>query len=80
MHSRIASPSSWTTASYGDAAHTSPMELSALSDHLGACHDSRGRLFTLRCVADALHRFMASRLVTTVVLLGVLVLAGALAA
>ena len=80
MNSPAATPSSWSTASFGDAASTSPMELSALSDHLDLCHGARGRLFTVRCAADALHRFMASRLVTTVVLLGMLVVAGALAA
>lgn len=70
----------WSTASFADAADTSPMELSALSDHLGLCHGARGRWFTLRCAADALHGFMASRLVTTVLLVGLLALAGALAA
>ncbi len=80
MNSSAASSSIWSTASFADAADTSPMELSALSDHLDQCHGARGRLFTVRCAADAVHRFMASRLVTTVLLVGVLALAGALAA
>ncbi len=79
MISPVAASSSWSTASYGDAANTSPMELSALSDHLDLCHGARGRLFSVRCAADTVHRFMAARLVTTVLLLGLVVVAGAMA-
>jgi hypothetical protein len=57
----------WSTSSYGTPVETSPMELSALCDHLGRCQDSRGRLFTLRCVAETLDRFVAPRFVTTLV-------------
>lgn len=57
----------WTTASFGDTAETSPMELSALGDHLSHCRSSRGRLFNLRCHAASAHRFVAARFVTTVV-------------
>ena len=59
----------WTTASFGDTAETSPMELSALGDHLSDCRSSRGRLFNLRCHAASVHRFVAARFVTTVVVL-----------
>lgn len=79
MISPVATSTTFSTASFGDAANTSPMELSALSDHLGLCHGARGRLFSVRCAADAVHRFMAARLVTTVLLLGVVVVAGAMA-
>ena len=63
----------WTTASFGDNVDTSPMELSALGDHLGRCHDSRGRWFVLRIAADTLDRFMAARFVTTMVLVALLI-------
>ncbi len=55
----------WTTSSYGDTADTSPMELSALSDHLDVCKTLKGRLFDARCAAEAMHGFVVSRFVTT---------------
>ena len=62
----------WSTASFGDTADTSPMELSALSDHLDLCRGLRGRGFSARCRAEEVHGFVASHLVTTV--LGAVVL------
>lgn len=70
--SDIVSPS-WSTSSFGDAADTSPMELSALGEHMDLCNGLRGRLFKLRCAADALQRAMAARFVTSFVLLALLV-------
>lgn len=58
---------SWSTASFGDDAQTSPMELSALGSHLDQCKCATGRLFAARCVADSMHGFVAPRLVTTLV-------------
>ena len=55
----------WSTSSYGDTADTSPMELSALGDHLDRCQALTGRLFNARCVAETMHGFVASRFVTT---------------
>ena len=57
----------WSTASFGEAADTSPMELSALGEHLGRCNGSRGRMFNLRRMGEAVHGFVASRFVTTLV-------------
>lgn len=36
----------WRTASFGDAPDTSPMELSALGEHLDLCIGSKGRTFS----------------------------------
>ncbi|WP_310462306.1 hypothetical protein [Sphaerotilus sp.] len=55
----------WSTASFGETADTSPMELSALGDHLDLCRGLRGRLFAARCRAEVVHGFVASHLVTT---------------
>ncbi len=63
----------WSTASFGDSADTSPMELSSLGDHLSTCHASRGRLFGLHCVAERLHGVVAPRFVTTLVLATLLI-------
>jgi hypothetical protein len=57
----------WSTASFGQSAETQPMELSGLSEHMDSCKGAHGRLFTLRCVAEAADRFIAARLVTTLV-------------
>lgn len=68
----ITSPS-WSTASFGDTADTSPMELSALGDHLDRCKGSRGRLFVLQSVAETLNSFVAARFVTTLVVVALLI-------
>lgn len=68
----------WTTASMGAHADTSPLELSALGDHLGRCQTGRGPLFALRCAADATHGLVAPRFVTTLVVLAVLLSAAVL--
>lgn len=62
----------WSTASIGDAADTSPAELSELGEHLGHCRRWSGRLFTLQCRAQRLHAFVAGRIVTTLVVVGLL--------
>ena len=68
MNSQADATPFWTTSSFGDAPDTSPMELSALEDHFAVCKQSHGRLFSAQCLAEAMHGFMAPRLVTTLVL------------
>ena len=65
MNTRVIGKSNWSTASFGDAVDTSPMELSAMAEHLDVCRG--GRMFSLQCAAAIAHRFMASRFVTTAV-------------
>ena len=65
MNSPAAVSPRWTTASFSDSADTSPMELSELGAHVSRCNGSRGRWFTLRCLADTVHDFVAPRFVTT---------------
>ncbi len=73
MHtSSIAAPR-WSTSSFGNAADTSPTELTALGEHLDRCHAQRGRLFDARCIAESMHGFVASRLVTTLVVATLLI-------
>jgi hypothetical protein len=55
----------WSTASFGDTPDTSPMELSALGEHLDVCRGLRGRLFAARCRVEGVRGFVASHLVTT---------------
>ncbi len=61
----VGRPPFWATAA--GSPDTSPLELSALGDHVGRCNGSRGRLFALGCVADAVVGFVAPRFVTTLV-------------
>lgn len=58
----------WATASFADAADTTPMEISALEAHVDRCNGSRGRMFRLQCAADAMIGFVAPRFVTTAVI------------
>ena len=64
---------SWSTASFGEPAHTSPGELSALGQHMHQCQGLRGRVFTLRCAGELLHRTLGSRIVTTVTVAAALI-------
>ena len=63
----------WSTASFGNAADTTPMELSALGEHLDTCHGERGRLFGLRCKADVVRGFVATRFVTSLLAVALLI-------
>lgn len=78
MNTTILATRSWSTASFGESADTSPMELSALGEHLDQCRASRGRLFGLRCAVERMHGFVAPRFVTTLVVAAVLIGIGCL--
>lgn len=68
MKTDVAADARWSTASIPFAASSLPTELSVLGEHLDHCRTLSGRLFALRCWADAAHRFVASRLVTSALL------------
>lgn len=63
----------WSTASFGDNVDTTPMELSALGEHLDLCKESRGRWFSLQCVAERANAFLAARFVTTLAAVALLI-------
>ncbi len=69
----------WSTASFAEAADTSPMELSALGEHLALCRLLSGRLFVLRCTVEAARDFIAARFVTTLVVVALVAGLGSLA-
>lgn len=79
MHTHEMVAPCWSTASFGDAVDTSPMELSALGAHLVSCNVSRGRLFAFRCVTEAMNGFVTGRFVTTLVVAALLIGVGSLA-
>jgi hypothetical protein len=63
----------WSTSAAADAGDTTPAELDELGAHVSRCNGCRGRLFSLRCVADAVHDFVAGRLVTTLMVAGAVI-------
>lgn len=69
----------WNTASVPDATDTTPVELSELGAHIDRCHGCRERWFTLRCMADAAHDFVAPRFVTTLLVVALVIGLAALA-
>jgi hypothetical protein len=62
----------WSTAAYGDKAETTPQELSALGEHLDLCRDTHGHVTALHAAMQAMHGFGASRFITTLLLVGLL--------
>jgi hypothetical protein len=49
------------------------MDLTDLGQHLDRCNGSRGHWFTLQCVAQTIHRVLAPRLVTTLIVIALLI-------
>jgi hypothetical protein len=78
MHYKTIAAPCWSTASFGDSADTSPMELSALGEHLGLCTRTRAHVVTLQCVAETMNGFVSSRFVTTLALAALLIGIGSL--
>jgi hypothetical protein len=73
MNTDLAAGPHWSTSSFAADTEAVDSELPALAEHLALCRRLSGHLFALRCGADAVHRFVAPRLVTTVVLAGALI-------
>ncbi len=63
----------WSTATFGDSADTSPLELESLGEHLSVCRSGHGQLMALHCAAESMGGFIVSRMVTSVVVVGLLV-------
>ena len=78
MSTQITAVPRWSTSSFGVTADTSPMELSALGHHLDLCQGARGRLFAVHCAADLMHRALAPRFVTTLVVAALVIGLGSL--
>ena len=73
MKTAINITKSWTTSSFGGTVDTSPMDLSALGDHLGLCKNTHAPIFALHCVAQTMHGFVAARFVTSLVVITLLI-------
>jgi hypothetical protein len=72
--SAVRKPAFWSTASFGETADTTPMELSALGEHLDACKRTRGRLHDrLFALAESADGFISTRFVTTLVVVAFII-------
>ncbi|WP_088278441.1 hypothetical protein [Ideonella sp. A 288] len=63
----------WSTSCFDGANDTRPGDPAALGWHLSSCRRSGGRLAQLQFGARAVHGFVASRLVTTVAVVALVV-------
>jgi len=73
MHRTTSTPRhSWCTASRSDASKSSGTDLLALGEHLSACPQMHRHLMTLQGVALSIHGFVATRFVTTLVVVALL--------
>lgn len=78
MHTPIDLPRAPRSPSFDALSHDMRQDMRALREHLQACRACHGRLFALRCAAESVDRFLASRFVTTVAFAAVLVGAGSM--
>jgi hypothetical protein len=78
VNKKSAPTSQWSTPSFGSAPNTTPMELAALGEHMNRCGDQRGAWFGWKCAVDAWNGFAAPRLITTLVVVGMIVVVGSL--
>lgn len=62
----------WCTASRSDANKSSSTDLLVLGNHLSACPQMHRHLLTLQAVAVSIHGFVATRFMTTLVIVAVL--------
>lgn len=59
----------WSTATNHLCATRYATEISTLGEHLGTCQLPHPRLAALHCFGDSMRGFVATRMVTTLVLL-----------
>lgn len=71
-HPHTAPRQPWGTASRNDANNSSSSDLLVLEDHLSACPQMHRHLLTLHGAAASVHGFVATRFVTTMVIVAVL--------
>jgi hypothetical protein len=71
---------SWSPAAFAASMTNTSIELGELGLHLDACRHLGGRWLVLRCGIEEVHRFMAARLVTTLMVIALVTVASLLAA
>jgi len=63
----------WSTTCQGDSTDTTPMDLSALGDHVSRCRAASSRFSGLQWAAEAVHGMVVSRFVTTLAVTAALI-------
>ncbi len=58
----------WNTSSFAATGETLARDISFLGAHFERCNGCKGRWFSMRCALEAVHSFVAPRVVTTMVL------------
>ncbi|WP_296494718.1 hypothetical protein [Rhodoferax sp.] len=73
MHKSTSTPrQDWCTASRSDASKSSGTDLLVLGEHLSACPQVHRHVMALHGVATAIDGFVATRFVTTLVVVALL--------
>jgi len=75
MNTPPARSPNWSTASFDQAADTTPLELGALGEHLTLCRGRHGRWSVLSGAMQALHCAITARAMTSWLLAGLLLAA-----
>ena len=78
MKPKMPIPKSWGKLSYSCSVETTPLELSLLGEHLGLCKGP-SPIFAIHCAAQSMCHFVASRFVTSLLLIAALAGLAALA-
>jgi len=73
MHSPNTTRLAWCTAAHGDNAKSSRADLAALGEHLNACPQLHRHLLTLHGATESLHSFVATRFVSTLTVLALVI-------
>lgn len=68
----------WATASHAEPARSQSLEVDSLGAHLKRCVGSRGRWFDVECAGEAVHGFIAPRVVTTLIVAALFIAVGSL--
>lgn len=79
MYTKVQTFTSWSTASLGDTDKILALDLNALGAHLRLCQGSHADLFSLQSIAKTMHGFVATRFVTTLLVVSLVVGAVSLA-
>lgn len=78
MNTRRQASVCWSTSSFGGMVVASALESASLREHLALCRESERRLFALQCAAERMRGFVATRFVTTLMLVAMAIGVGSL--
>jgi len=77
MHSPTNTRHAWCTAAHSDSATSARTDLLALGEHLNACPQLHRHLMTLHGATEVMNGFVATRFVSTLLVLALVIGLGA---